>query len=105
VSILRTDVFLADIERQFEWYGMNVDWEVAERYLMAVENTCKLLERQPRLGPLGHFTHARLRDWRFFLVHPPFKKHILFYEVVVDDVIMRRALHGHRNLPIKLLKG
>jgi plasmid stabilization system protein ParE len=62
------------------------------------------LHLHPRLGPRGGFTHPRLRDWRFFVAFRPFNKHVLFYEVAGDAVVMRRAMHGHRNLPQRLLE-
>lgn len=104
MSVLKTDVFLADVERQFEWYAVNATREIAEHYLAAVEATCRLLGQHPFLGPRGGFTHPHLRDWRFFLVFRPFKTHILFYEVTGSDAVMRRAMHGHRDLPRRLLE-
>lgn len=102
MNVRRTDEFVADIERQFEWYALNADWEVADRYLHAVEATCLLLAKHPLLGPRGGFAHPRLAAWRFFVLLRPFHKHILFYEVVGDDVILRRAMHGSRDLPTLL---
>jgi plasmid stabilization system protein ParE len=43
MNVRRTDAFIADVERQFEWYSANAGWEVADRYLDAVEATCRLL--------------------------------------------------------------
>jgi len=43
MNVRKTDDFIADIERQFEWYAVNAGWEVADRYLVAVEATCRLL--------------------------------------------------------------
>ncbi len=104
MSVLKSDDFISDVERQFDWYVVNAGWEIAERYLTAVETTARLLEQHPNLGPRGGFTHPRLRDWRFFVVFRPFNKHILFYEVIGNDVLLRRAIHGHRNLPKRLLE-
>jgi plasmid stabilization system protein ParE len=104
MNVRKTDEFIADIERQFEWYAVNAGWEVADRYLVAVEATCQLLGQHPHLGPRGGFTHHRLREWRFFLVFRPFNKHVLFYEVLADELVLRRAMHGHRNLPRQLLE-
>ena len=104
MSVLKSDAFLADVERQFEWYVINAGWEVADRYLLAVETTVRLLEQHPQLGPRSGFTHPRLQDWRFFVVFRPFNKHILFYEVLSDNVVLRRAMHGHRDLPKRLLE-
>ena len=104
MSVRKTDDFLADVERQYEWYVRNANSEVADAYLAAVEATCKLFGQHPQLGPRGGFTHPRLHDWRFAVVFRPFKKHLLFYEVIGEDSVMRRAMHGHRNLPKRLLE-
>ena len=103
MSVRKSDDFIADIERQYEWYVLNAGRDVAEQYLVAVEATCRLLGQHPQLGPRGGFTHPRLRDWRFFVVFRPFKRHILFYETIGDDAVLRRAMHGHRDLPRRLL--
>ena len=105
MSVRKSDDFIADIERQFEWYALNANWEIAEHYLDAVEATCQLLGQHPQLGPCGGFKHPQLRDWRFLVVFRPFNKHVLFYEVVGDDVIMRRAMHGQRDLLRRLLES
>jgi plasmid stabilization system protein ParE len=102
MSVRKSDDFIADVERQFEWYAVNAGWGVARRYLDTAEATCRLLGQHPQLGPRGGFAHPHLRDWRFFVVFRPFNKHVLFYEVVGDDVVMRRAMHGHRDLPRRL---
>jgi hypothetical protein len=33
MKVRKTDAFLADIERQYEWYVLEAGWEVADRYL------------------------------------------------------------------------
>jgi len=38
-------------------------------------------------------------------VFRPFNKHVLFYELADGDVVMRRAMHGHRDFPRRLLEG
>ncbi len=105
MSVHKSDDFIADVERQFEWYGVNAGWEVAEQYIAAVQATCRLLGQHPQLGPRGGFGHPRLCDWRFFVVFRPFKRHVLFYEMRDDNVVMRRAMHGHRDLPRRLLEA
>jgi toxin ParE1/3/4 len=104
MNVRKTDAFIADIRRQFDWYLANAGWEIADRYLDAVEATCRLLGQHPNLGPRGGFTDPRLREWRFFLVFRPFNKHILFYELVGGDLTLRRAMHGQRDLPRRLLE-
>ena len=102
MSARKSDDFIADVERQFEWYAVNAGWEIAERYLDAVEATCQLLARHPQIGPLAGFSHTRLRNWRFIVVFRPFQKHVLFYETAGEDVLLRRTMHGHRDLPQRL---
>jgi len=104
MSVRKSDDFISDVERQFEWYAVNAGWEIAEPYLDAVEATCQLLGRHPLLGPCVGLTHTRLREWKFIVLFRPFQKHILFYEMNGDDVMMRRAMHGHRDLPRRLLE-
>jgi plasmid stabilization system protein ParE len=104
MSIRKSDDFIADVEHQFEWYAANAGWEIAEHYLNAVEAACGLLEQHPKLGPRAGLTHPRLRDWRFIVISRPFQKHVLFYETATGDVLLRRAMHGHRDLPQKLLE-
>jgi plasmid stabilization system protein ParE len=105
MNVRKPDEFISDIERQFEWYVLNAGEDVAEHYLAAIQSTCQLLGQHPQLGPRAGFTHPRLCDWRFFVVFRPFKKHVIFYEIIGDDVIMRRTMHGHRDLPRRLLES
>jgi plasmid stabilization system protein ParE len=105
MNVRKSDVFISDIECQFEWYVQNAEWEVAEGYSRAVEATCTLLARHPQLGARLRFVHPRLREWRFFVVVRPFQKHVIFYEVTKTDVILRRVMHGHRDLPKRLLEN
>ena len=50
MSLRKSDDFISDVERQFEWYAVTANWEVAERYLDAVDATCQLLGQYPLLG-------------------------------------------------------
>jgi plasmid stabilization system protein ParE len=104
MNVRKTDDFIADVEQQYDWYFVKAGTEVADHYLDTVEATCQLLGRHPFLGPQGGFGHPRLQDWRFFLVFRPFKNHILFYEILAGQVVMRRAMHGHRDLQRRLLE-
>jgi toxin ParE1/3/4 len=103
MNVRRTEVFLADVRRQYDWYAQEAGVEVADRYLQAIEATCSLLSKQPRLGPEGKFIHLKLRGWRFYPVFRPFNKQILFYEIVGEEVVLRRTVHGARKLSEQLL--
>jgi plasmid stabilization system protein ParE len=102
--VRKSDDFISDVERQFEWYVFNAGWDIAERYLAAIETTCQLIHRHPLLGPDAGFSHPRLQGWRFIVVFRPFQKHVLFYEASGADVMLRRAMHGHRDLPRRLVE-
>lgn len=102
MSAHKSGDFISDVENQFEWYVVNANWGIAERNLEAVEATCQLLGQHPQLGPCTGFSHPRLQKWRFIIVFRPFQKHILFYEIEGDDILLRRAMHGHRDLPHRL---
>jgi len=105
MNVRKTDAFMADVERQFEWYARQAGWDVAERYLEAIEATCNLLAQYSQLGPAARLNHPRLRDWRFFVIFRPFNKHVLFYEINNEEITMRRVMHGHRDLPRRLLQN
>jgi plasmid stabilization system protein ParE len=104
VSVRKAAAFLADLEQQFERHARHATWEVAERYLDAVESTCRLVELHPEIGPLASFAHPRLSGWSIFAVLAPFRKHVPFYELAGNDVVFRRAMHGHRDLARRLLE-
>jgi plasmid stabilization system protein ParE len=92
MSVLKTDVFIIDVEQQYEWYLNKAGELVADRYLMAVESTCHLLDSHPFLGLHAGFIHPRLRDWRYILAYRPYRNDILFYELVNNNAIMHRAM-------------
>ena len=37
MSVRKADDFIAEVERQFDWYLTKAGWEVADRYLDAVD--------------------------------------------------------------------
>ncbi len=104
MNVRKADYFIADAELQYQWYAEHAGWDVADRYLAAIAGTCALIERQPLLGPVAALTHPRLAEWRFFVVVRPFHRHVVFYEIVGGEVLLRRVLHGHRHLPQRLLE-
>jgi plasmid stabilization system protein ParE len=103
MNLRRSDDFISDLERQYEWYVINAGLDIAEQYLITVEATCRMLGQHPQLGPVAGFAHPRLANWRFIVVFRPFQKHLLFYEINEEGVILRRAMHGHRDLPRRLI--
>ena len=84
MNIRKSDVFLTDVEQQFEWAlrGRLVGTSLKD-YLAAVRVHLVAFSRNiPSLvRSTTHFNHPRLRAWRFFVISKPFKKHIIFYEL------------------------
>ena len=50
VIVRKTDVFIADVERQFDWDAVNASWQVAELYLAAIDASCAFVGHYPSLG-------------------------------------------------------
>jgi plasmid stabilization system protein ParE len=104
MKLEKSDAFIADVERVFENYLWEAGLTIAKRYLAAVESSSNLIAQYPELGPISRLKHRRLKDWRFFVLAGAFNKHLVFYEIAGDAVIMRRAMHGSRNLKTRLLE-
>jgi plasmid stabilization system protein ParE len=99
LPIRRSEWFVADLEHYADWYQREASWEVAERYLRAVNATLARLVNMPGLGRLANIPSPALRDIRFFPVERPFGKHLVFYRHDETTLCVERAIHGARNLP------
>jgi plasmid stabilization system protein ParE len=95
---------LRDLDLQYEWYADKADEDVAERYLRAFHETKELLCRQSDLGRIRKFRDRRLAKLRSFRIEGSFEKHLIFYRVEDDTLVVFRVLHGVRNLPRRLLE-
>ena len=49
MSVRKSDDFMADVERQFEWYAVNAGWPVAEGYPYYYLPQCSQAARKFRL--------------------------------------------------------
>ncbi|WP_395742920.1 type II toxin-antitoxin system RelE/ParE family toxin [Prosthecobacter sp.] len=93
-----------DMALQHRWYLENAeDEEVAERYLMAVDQTIQRLAAHPELGLRRHFQSSELAGIRSFQAARPFHKHLIFYQAE-DHLSIERIMHGARDLPRRLLE-
>ena len=45
MNVRKSDDFIADVERQSEWYAVNAGWLVADLYLTAVEASGERIAR------------------------------------------------------------
>jgi plasmid stabilization system protein ParE len=95
---------LLDLDLQFEWYADVADEDVAERYLSAFHETKEQLCLQPDLGRIRRFRDRRLSKLRSFHLRGSFQKHLIFYRVENDTLVVFRVLQGMRDLPRRLLE-
>jgi toxin ParE1/3/4 len=103
LPIRRSDEAQRDVELQAEYYAQERDLQLALDFTHAVESAATALGSTPSLGPICQLKHAelgRLRKWR---VDPPFDRHLIFYRVEADAVVVVRIIHGMRDLPRRLL--
>ena len=101
-AIRKSAYFLGDLETQFRWYEEEAGWEVAWRYLLAVDQTLGRLAEHSDLGRLRHFSHPELQGLRSFLVARPFHRHLIFYRHDDANLYAVRVMHGARDLPRRL---
>lgn len=100
---IRTDALL-DLDLQYEWYADVADEDLAERYLTAFHETKEQLCHQPDLGRIRKFRDRRLARLRSFQIRGSFHKHLIFYRVEDDTLVVFRVMQGMRNLPRRLLE-
>lgn len=91
-----------DMTLQYRWYLENADTDVAERYLLAVNETIQHIAEWPGLGSRRHFRAPELSQIRSIQVKRPFDCHLLFY-MESDTLRIERVMHGARDLPNRLL--
>ncbi|MEK7833005.1 MAG: type II toxin-antitoxin system RelE/ParE family toxin [Acidobacteriota bacterium] len=87
---------IRDLEEIFVFIGEQ-DVDAAISFLLAAEQTFKLLAKMPLMGSSRRFRSSRLRNLRQF----PVKNHqeyLIFYHPAKDGVQVVRVLHGKRDL-------
>lgn len=100
---IRSDALL-DLDLQYEWYADVVDVDLAERYLAAFHETKEQLCLQPDLGRVRKFRNPRLARLRSFQIKGSFHKHLIFYRIENDTLVVFRVIQGMRNLPRRLME-
>lgn len=102
LAVQKAPAFVVDFEGQYAWYARVAGWDVADRYLAAVDNTLRLLATYPAIGRVRHFKLVRLKGIRAFPVASPFDRHLIFYRFDADVLYAERVIHGARDLPRRL---
>lgn len=91
-----------DIALQYQWYLEQAGMDVAEGYLLCVDETIRLLADQPYLGVSRSFRAQELQGIRSSQVCGAYGKHLVFYRAS-HALSIERVMHGARDLPRRLL--
>jgi plasmid stabilization system protein ParE len=92
VRIVRRPLFLDDLTDAYRWIAKDSQ-EAAERLLDCVERGITRLQQFPLIGTPRDALAAGLRSLRA----RPFR-HLMFYRVAKDEIVLVRLLHGARAL-------
>jgi toxin ParE1/3/4 len=92
-----SDVSMADIPEQADWYVAQSGRPLARRWEKAVTATISRLLTRPAAGAPCKFRSPALRDVRRTTISG-FPKHLLFYRFDDEEVFVLRIVHGARDL-------
>jgi toxin ParE1/3/4 len=86
-----------DIEEAAEYLADEASAEIAERFLIAIDDITHRLAATPQMGLACHFRNPRLRGVRRFPVSG-FEKWLVFYQSSDGDIEVVRVLQGARDI-------
>ena len=86
-----------DINEQADWYEEKSDSKLAEQWSKAVTSAVLRIMRNPRSGAPCRFGPTELHGVRRMSISG-FPKHLVFYSVEDNDVLILRVLHGAQDL-------
>lgn len=93
-----------DLLEQFVYFGEQNSVELAERYLAAIDITCRLLADHPKSGAGYDSRIVRLKGLRRFPVKG-FEDYLVFYLPVSAHIDVIRVFHGARDIDNVFLEG
>ena len=86
-----------DLLEQFVYFGEETSVSMAERYFSAVDETCLLLVKQPRMGTLHESNVPELTEMRKMPVRG-FENHLILDSPRPGGIDVIRVVHGARHL-------
>jgi toxin ParE1/3/4 len=86
-----------DLLEQFVYFGETESVELAERYFTAVDETCALLIKQPRIGGFYDSGISELAGLRRIPVKG-FENYLIFYLPHSGGIDVIRVIHGARDI-------
>jgi toxin ParE1/3/4 len=96
-QIVLTDAAVIDILEQAAWYHEKSGQELATRWEQAVTSILLRVARNPNTGAPCSFKAAELAGVRRVPV-PRFPKHLVFYRLREQEMVILRIVHGARDL-------
>lgn len=97
LTLSLSDAAASDILDQMDWYEQQADIRLGARWERSVYLSLLRVVRYLQLGPLCRFKSAELRGIRRLPV-VGFQKHLIFYRVESDRLVILRIVHGARDL-------
>lgn len=95
--ITLSDLAVADILQQADWYEVRVGLALSKRWERAVTSALMQIIQRPEAGSPCRFKARELRDVRRTSVRG-FPKHLIFYQFQGGEVVVLRVVHGARDL-------
>jgi toxin ParE1/3/4 len=95
--IVLSEMAVADILEQADWYEAQADNRLAARWEKAVTSVLLRISKRPAAGQLCKFQSTELTGTRRTPV-TGFAKHLVFYQVHEQNVFVLRVVHGARDL-------
>lgn len=96
-KIVITEAAAADILEQADWYQIQSDQKLVQRWQTAVTKTVLQIVETPLTGALCQFNSKELADVRRKSIDG-FRKHLIFYRVHDQTLLVLRVIHGARDL-------
>jgi toxin ParE1/3/4 len=97
-KVVRREAAKRDLIQRWVWYAENASVEIADRFLLAANDTLKDLARQPLSGQAVFVRSSDLQGMRRVPVGDGFEKTLLFYLPLSGGVDLIRVLHGSQDL-------
>src|SRR5437899_6702139 len=96
LQIIRTETFVADFDRQIDWYLRETDLdhifaaELAQRFAATVEETLEFLTRNPGAGRPRAVRFSDLTGYRGWNLFKPFGRFRIYYRVIGQELHAER---------------
>lgn len=95
--IILSDLAVADILEQADWYEAQADQKLAKQWQKAVTAALLRITQRPSAGALCGFKADELEGTRRVPV-PEFPKHLIFYRLHENEILILRVVHGACDL-------